>query len=78
MNAQTDFILTHKYGRYPMNKVSFFDIAVVSCGTLSLELNHLKKEGFLNTNHLFFTTPGLHENIRELERQLIQRITKAR
>jgi len=61
-----------------MNKVSFSDIAVVSCGTLSLELNHLKKEGFLNTNHLFFTTPGLHENIRELERQLIQRINKAK
>jgi GTPase Era involved in 16S rRNA processing len=78
MNAQTDFILTHKYGRYPMNKISFSDIAVVSCGTLSLELNHLKKEGFLNTNHLFFTTPGLHENIRELERQLIQRIIKAK
>ncbi len=78
MNAQTNFIFTHKYGGYPMNKVSFSDIAVVSCGTLSLELNHLKKEGFLNTNHLFFTTPGLHENIRELERQLIQRINKAK
>jgi hypothetical protein len=61
-----------------MNQMSFSDIAVVSCGTLSMELNHLKKEGFLDTNHLFFTTPGLHENVRELEHQLIERINKAK
>lgn len=57
-----------------MDAISFSDIAIVSCGTLSIELNHLKKEDFLDTNHLFFTTPGLHEDIRELEGQLIQRI----
>jgi len=61
-----------------MQAISFSDIAIVSCGTLSLELNHLKKEGFLDTEHLFFTKPGLHENIRELERQLTQRINKAK
>lgn len=61
-----------------MKEVSFSDIAIVSCGTLSLELNHLRKEGFLDTEHLFFTTPGLHEDIRELERQLIDRIKKAK
>lgn len=61
-----------------MNDISFSEIAVVSCGTLSLELNHLKKTGFLDTPHLFFTTPGLHENIHELERQLVERIQKAR
>jgi hypothetical protein len=61
-----------------MNGLSFNNIAVVSCGTLSLELNHLKEEGFLDTDHLFYTTPGLHEDVRELERQLIQRIDKAR
>ncbi len=38
-----------------METISFSDIAIVSCGTLSLELNHLKNEGFLDTNHLFFT-----------------------
>ena len=58
--------------------MSFSDIAIVSCGTLSLELNHLKEDGFLDANHLFFTTPGLHEDPRELERQLIQRIEKAK
>ena len=61
-----------------MESISFSDIAIVSCGTLSLELNHLKKEGFLDTDRLFFTTPGLHEDIHELERQLIDRITKAK
>ncbi|MBW2618669.1 MAG: DUF1638 domain-containing protein [Deltaproteobacteria bacterium] len=61
-----------------MDKISFSNIAIVSCGTLTMELNHLKNEGFLDTNHLFFTTPGLHEDIRELERQLIKRIDKAK
>ena len=61
-----------------MDQISFSDIAIVSCGTLSMELTHLKKDGFLDTDHLFFTTPGLHEDIRELERQHIQRIGKAK
>ena len=61
-----------------MTDISFADIAIVSCGTLSLELNHLRAEGFLDTEHLFFTTPGLHEDIHELERQLLDRIANAR
>jgi len=43
-----------------------------------MELNHLRDEGFLDTDHLFLTTPGLHEDIRELEQQLIARINKAK
>jgi hypothetical protein len=61
-----------------METTSFKDIAIVSCGTLSMELNHLRDEGFLNTNHLYLTTPGLHEDIRELEHQLVSRIRKAK
>jgi len=61
-----------------MQDTSFTDIAIVSCGTMSLELNYLKKEGFLNTEHLFYTTPGLHQDIPELEHQLISRINKAK
>jgi hypothetical protein len=57
---------------------SFSNIAIVSCGTLSLELNHLSAQGFLDTKHLYFTTPGLHEDVRELERQLLDRIASAR
>lgn len=61
-----------------MDDISFSDIAVVSCGTLSLEVGHLKETGFLDAKQIFYTTPGLHENPRELERQLLQRIVKAR
>jgi len=61
-----------------MSDVLFEDIAIVSCGTLSLELNYLKKEGFLNARQLYFRTPGLHESPRELEKQLPERIEKAK
>ncbi len=61
-----------------MGEMSFADSVIVSCGTLSLELNHLKKAGFLDARDLLFTTPGLHQDCLELERQLIQRIEKAK
>ena len=61
-----------------MKTLSFENIAVVSCGTLSLELNHLRDEGFLDTEHLLFTTPGLHQDIPELERQLLRKIERGR
>ena len=61
-----------------MEKISFSDIAIVACGTMSLELNHLKAEGFLDTPRISYTTPGLHQNIPELERQLILQIKNAK
>lgn len=61
-----------------MENISFRDMAIVSCGTLRMELTRLQEEGFLDTEHLFFTTPGLHEDIHELERQLVERIRKAK
>jgi hypothetical protein len=61
-----------------MEAVSFSEMAIVSCGTLSLELNYLKQTGVLDTDHLYFTTPGLHEDIRELECQLIRQIEAAK
>ncbi len=57
---------------------SFKDCVIVACGTLSPEINYLKKEGFLDAKKVLFTTPGLHEIPRELETQLIDRIKKAR
>ncbi len=60
-----------------MPEVSFADTAIVSCGTLSLELNALKDEGFLNGAQILFTTPGLHEDVKELERQLVKKVEKA-
>jgi hypothetical protein len=61
-----------------METVSFADISIVSCGTMSLELNYLKKEGLVDTPQILYTTPGLHQDIPELERQLVRRITKAK
>ncbi len=61
-----------------MKEVSFSDIAIVACGTLSMELNQLQEEGFLDTEHLHYTTPGLHQDIHELEKQLVHQINKAK
>ena len=61
-----------------MDRVSFADISIVSCGTLSLELNFLKNQGVLDAPQILFTTPGLHQDIPELERQLIHQINRAK
>ena len=61
-----------------MDEISFSDIAIVSCGTLNLELSHLKKEGFLDAQKIYYTKPGLHQDCHELEKQLIQRIIRAK
>ncbi len=61
-----------------MGEVSFSDIAIVACGTMSLELNYLKNEGFLDAKAIYYTTPGLHQDPHELERQLVDRVAKAK
>lgn len=61
-----------------MNQPDFSDIAIVACGTLAPELNKLKKEGFLNAGQIIYTTPGLHQDCQELERQLIKSIKRAK
>ena len=61
-----------------MTDISFSDIAIVSCGTMNLELNQLKKEGFLDAQKIYYTKPGLHQDCHELERQLIQRVNMAK
>lgn len=61
-----------------MDPLSFADIAVVACGTMSLELNQLREDGFLDTPQLLFTEPGLHQDVKGLEVQLIKLIQKAK
>jgi len=61
-----------------MHTPDFSRIAVVACGTLSPELNHLKAEGFLNAGKIIFTTPGLHQDCPELERQLSRAVDKVK
>jgi len=58
--------------------LSFKDYAIVACGTLAPELNYLRKEGFLDVGKIFYTTPGRHEVLKELESQLIQKINTAK
>jgi hypothetical protein len=60
-----------------MEQQSFAHTALVACGTMSPEINYLVKEGFLDTDHIFYTTPGLHQDIPELEKQLVRFVKKA-
>ena len=60
------------------SEISFEHCTIVACGTLSLELNHLKKSGFLNARRIEYTKPGRHEVPRELEQQLVERIARAK
>ncbi len=59
------------------NKVSFKGWTIVSCGTLRRELNQLRENGFLDADKILYTTPGLHEHLDELERQLKKQLETA-
>ena len=56
----------------------FQDYVIVSCGTLSPELNYLRKNGFLNAKKVLYTKPGRHEVPKELESVLIKKIDIAK
>ena len=58
--------------------VSFRDYAIVACGTLNMELNHLKDSGVLDARKILYTKPGRHEAPWELESQLIRQIGTAK
>ena len=58
--------------------VSFQNYAVVACGTLNMELNHLKDSSVLDVRKILYTKPGRHEVPRELESQLVRQIGTAK
>jgi len=60
------------------SRVSFEGLSIVSCGTLSLELNHLRANGFLNADKILYTKPGLHEHPMELAKQLKRQLRHAK
>jgi hypothetical protein len=60
------------------NHASFQEYAIVACGTLNMELNHLKDSGFLDAKKILYTKPGRHEVPQELESQLIRQIGTAK
>jgi len=59
-------------------RTSFQDYAIVACGTLNMEINHLRDSGFLDARIILYTKPGRHEIPRELESQLIKQINTAK
>ncbi|MCB2229009.1 MAG: DUF1638 domain-containing protein [Desulfarculaceae bacterium] len=61
-----------------MANPDFSNTAIVACGTMSPELNHLKTEGWLNAGKIVYTTPGLHQNCPELERQLAEAVERVK
>jgi hypothetical protein len=65
-------------GRKSGKGPSFEGYTVVSCGTLSPELNHLHRIGFLDADKILYTMPGLHENPREFEKHLRRQLRHAR
>jgi hypothetical protein len=54
------------------------DYALISCGMLHPEVNHLQATGFLNPSMIYFTPPGLHALPERLEEHLRQRIDQVR
>jgi precorrin-6B methylase 2 len=62
----------------PEKVPSFEGYTLVSCGTLSPELNHLRKIGFLDADRILYTRPALHENPREFEKHLRRQLRHAR
>ena len=58
--------------------VSFQDYAIVACGTLNMELNHLRESGLLDARIILYTKPGRHEAPLELESQLVKQIKTAK
>jgi len=59
-------------------RVTFQDYVIVACGTLNMELNHLRDAGFLDARKILYTKPGRHEVPRELESQLVRQISNAK
>ena len=57
---------------------TFKGYSIVSCGTLLKELNYLKQIGFLDTDKILYTAPGLHEEPVKLEEQLLKQLNIAK
>jgi len=60
-----------------LHHTSFKGYTIVSCGTLRPELKSLREQGVLDADRILYTTPGLHEHPRELEKQLTRQLDHA-
>ncbi|MDI6812047.1 MAG: DUF1638 domain-containing protein [Desulfitobacteriaceae bacterium] len=68
---------TEKVGIDVAQDVTFKDYAIVACGTMIPELNHLKESGWLDAQ-IIYTTPGLHQVPDELDKQLQKQLEAAK
>ena len=50
----------------------------MACGVVRREIGKLADDGLLDADKILFTAPGLHEWQRELEKQLVRQLGKAR
>ena len=76
MVGEKKSVLKKRYQSMTVN-ISFKDYSIVACGTLRRELNQLRDTGFLGADKILYTTPGLHEHLDELERQLRKQVKTA-
>lgn len=60
-----------------MESLSLQGCAIVSCGTLQMELETLRRSPSLDVDRVFYCAPGLHEWPWELEKQLPRQLTAA-
>jgi len=58
--------------------VSFKGYSIVSCGIMRMELESLRRSGFLDADRILYCAPGLHEWPWELEEQLSRRLETVR
>lgn len=58
--------------------MTFSGFTIVSCGTLSPELNALWHSGFLDADKILYTIAGLHENNNRLKQHLTRQLYRAR
>jgi len=61
-----------------VDRCTFENRCIISCGMLHPEVTYLIESGFLNPRQVLFTPPGLHALPRELEGHLLKRLALAR
>jgi len=59
------------------DRVSVKGCSIVSCGTMRMEVEALRRSGFLDADEVLYCAPGLHEWPRELEQQLQRQLAAA-
>jgi len=57
--------------------ITFKGYSIVSCGTLRMEIETLRRSGFLDADNVLYCAPGLHEWPWELKKQMRRQLSRA-